>query len=203
MRPAAATLVAILSAALLGGCANVVFSEGPLFTTADARGAPRFKPGVWIGEEPGCVVDTSKPLDQWGDCAEGWVMTRRGLADPTLYKGAAALLAAGDPMILQLGPEPPAETNEHFYNAVRALETDKAGRITAFSTWPVQCGPPPGPAGPDQATTGVTASPLPGLEIRDKNCLARDAASVRAAAKASEAWDREPAMARWVRKGKR
>lgn len=199
----ASALVALLCAALLGGCANLVYSEGPLFTAADARGAPRFKPGVWVGEEPGCVVDTAKPLDQWGDCAEGWVMTRRGLADPSLFKGSSALLVAGDPMILQLATEPPAESNEHYYSAIKALQTDRAGRITAFATWPVQCGPPPASAGRDQPATGTTDSPLPGLEIRVRNCLARDAASVRFAARASEAWTREPARARWVRRGRR
>jgi hypothetical protein len=201
-RPGLPALAALLIAGPLGGCANLVYSEGPLFFAADARGAPRFKPGVWVGQDEGCQTDLSKPMDQWGDCAEGFVVGRKGLADPRHFKGAKLVLAAGDPMVLQMGPEPGAETNDHYYSAVKVLERDARDRVTAFSTWPVQCGPPPPPEAPDQPR-GVTTAPLPGLEIVGRNCVATTREAVRVAAEASQAWTRSPAQARWLRAGRR
>ena len=45
----------------------------------------------------------------------------------------------------------------------------------------------------------MTLEPLPGLTIKENDCIAEDADAVRRAAKASEAWDEEKDTIRWLR----
>lgn len=40
-------LLIVLAALGLSAC-NLVYSEKPLFSAADVRGAPRLRPGVWV-----------------------------------------------------------------------------------------------------------------------------------------------------------
>ena len=68
--------------------------------------------------------------------------------------------------------------------------------------WLVLCGEPPPGAGKDslRREEHLTRKPLPGLVI-DKElgvCRASTAAAVRGAARASEAWDEERAVMRWI-----
>jgi hypothetical protein len=93
---------------LLSAC-NVVMTEKPLFTQADAAGAPALRPGVWLFfEEPGCKVDDSKPFTEWPDCAGGGLV---GAADirghkqdtpPDQLETAPYVLATGDPRVMQI-----------------------------------------------------------------------------------------------------
>ena len=62
--------LAICAALLLGAC-NMVHSDHPLFTAADAAGAASFRPGVWADPDPGCDFDPNLPVKQWPDCAHG------------------------------------------------------------------------------------------------------------------------------------
>lgn len=192
-------LVILAAAALLGGCGNLVYSQGPLFSKADARTAPQFKPGLWLGEDDGCTVDETQPRDQWPDCGETWMMGPRGPADPKLWEEKVPLLAGGDPAILQIGFKPPADGDMHAYFALEVTARDKRGRATAFAVWPVLCGPPPMDEAlgePDRRR--VTEKPLPGLEITENDCLVRDRDALFNAARASAAWTGEPMTARWV-----
>ena len=63
--------VVVLAAILLGlsGC-NVVVSEEPWFTAADAAPAPVLRDGLWLSAEPDCRFDEAKPAEQWPDCAD-------------------------------------------------------------------------------------------------------------------------------------
>lgn len=73
----------------------------------------------------------------------------------------------------------------YCYAALRADSLDADGRIVAFTTWPIWCGPfprrPEGEGGPN-----VTDAPFPGLAVVGEHCVADDVAALRAAAKASE-----------------
>ena len=65
--------IVALAAVLLGlsGC-NVVVSEDPWFTVADAAPAPVLRDGLWLKGAPDCRFDDAKPAEQWPDCADGF-----------------------------------------------------------------------------------------------------------------------------------
>ncbi len=96
----------------------------------------------------------------------------------------------------------------YCYAGLRADAFDTEGRIVAFTTWPIWCGPFPrraeGEGGPN-----VTDAPFPGLTVVDEHCVAEDVATLRAAATASEALypPDDPTKAlgvarfRWIRDG--
>lgn len=62
----------------LSGC-NVVLSDEPWFTTADAQGAPKMRDGLWRNDDPDCRFDDSKPAERWPECA-----------DPSFQRGGEA-----------------------------------------------------------------------------------------------------------------
>jgi hypothetical protein len=221
-------LAACTAAALLGGC-NLVLSERPLFTAADEAAAAPLRPGLWRSDDPKCQVKESRPVQTWPSCAS-WVLVRSGEIlelhaekKPTTWQSDTFVLAAGDPRILQtqlVGDKGPI----YAFTAVKPLRLDDQGRIVAFRSWAVQCGPPPTdaelpdaplPEGAPHPKAGAprikkrdrgTLHPLPGLVMDDEgqNCLAREPAPVRAAAVASEVWAKtEPGPAQqtshWVR----
>jgi hypothetical protein len=133
----------------------------------------------------------------------------------------AEAVSAADPPI----PKPAAEKtvseagdDQWFcYFAVKPTAFDAQGRIIAYLTWPILCGPPPPPSKPGESDEGDTLAPFPGLHLRKGNCTADNADVVRAAAKASEAIAADesypvnahkivrpwPSDARWIRDGER
>jgi hypothetical protein len=189
------TALILCGAMLLSACGNLVTSEKPLFGKAEERGAPKFKRGVWIGRDTECVFDETRPMKDWPKCADPFVVGRRGLTDPALLKelGGGAILAAGSPLILQLGDKP-----SFFYVAIEPTARDGRGRVTAFSAWPVLCGPPPKPIEGDEGRK-LTRKLAAGLEISGDNCLARTASAVRGAAGSSKSWNDGVTGPHWVR----
>ena len=218
-------------AAALCGC-NVVMTKTPLFTQADAAGAPPLRPGVWsFFREPGCAVDERAPFTDWPDCAGGGLVTADG--DIAGHKSgspggqlehAPIVLAAGDPRVLQIQVDmamsvsaeasgggaaetssSSAQTKAYGYAGVRPTKFDDQGRIVAFTLWPAQCGPPPPKNAKGEDVALATLKPLPGIEMQrsDVNCTTHSAAALRNAAKASEAWADELRRARWLRDGDR
>ncbi len=191
-------------AVALGGC-NMVYSERPLFTAADAVGAPPLRPGLWTTSDPKCRVDEARPVQRWPKCAE-WGLVRatdvlefKADAKPAAWTSTEYVLASGDPRVLQT-PFDDKNGSAFIYVALKPLRLDDQGRIVAFTTWTVLCGPPP-PAPAPNATDKrrVTLEPLPGLEIKDDNCIAREPGPVRNAAKASQAWSATSQTQHWVR----
>lgn len=92
----------------------------------------------------------------------------------------------------------------YCYAGLRPDALDAEGRIVAFTTWPIWCGPFPqraeGEAGPN-----VTEAPFPGLSVVGEHCVAADVAALLAAATASETLELSgplgPTRFRWIRNG--
>ncbi len=208
MRKAIRRMAFLAVALLLGGC-NQVYSEKPLFDAGEV-GAPRLKNGLWVWSKSSCVFNEKGPLRDWPKCAE-WALLRAGQVlefkdEDKTWTAADYVLAPGNPPILQI-PDKNDEGTAYFYAALRPLKADALGQVVEFESWPVLCGPPPvgkddkasPSAGADRANSYVTSQPLPRLEIKDDNCIARETGPVRAAAKASEAWASELQRSHWVR----
>jgi hypothetical protein len=219
-------LAAILLALTLGGC-NVVYSEKPLFVSSDEAGAPQLRQGIWRSSDPSCRFDERRPVQFWPSCAQ-WSLVRSGEIlelKGKAWNSTAFVLAAGETRVLQ-APFSSESGSVFVYSGVRPLRFDATGRIIEFTSWLAQCGPPPpdgdcskaaepAPATPPSSTSTpsakpageaqearrqcVTLQPLPGLEIKDDNCIARDQSAVRNAAAKSEAWDTSPTASHWVR----
>lgn len=138
MNPRTRLALSILAAGLLSGC-NMVVTDTPMFSRADAGHPPPIRTGVWRTEKPDCAFDEALPQDQWPKCAE---------ASPTIGDQAIWIEVAGDPNLLQTPlpmPTPTGRKNYYFYIAFRPLKLDALGRIVEMKTWPVLCGPPPPP----------------------------------------------------------
>jgi hypothetical protein len=231
-------LLLFATALMLGGC-NMVYAEHPLFTVADAAGAPQLRPGVWATRKADCAFDSAKPAKDWPECASATIVSADsvgGLDD----KRMGYVMAGGDPRVMQLAFTPDDDKPTiYLFAGVRPLKSDAEGRITEARTWSVLCGPPPPPkaeaeaeaeaqgeegadeaaAAPEnetqeemdariqrdideQVNSSVTREPLPGLEVKDGMCIAREQGPVRNAAAASLAWDEgEPSVIYWVRDG--
>lgn len=198
-------LILILACALaLGGC-NFVYSERPLFTAADARGAPQLRPGVWMKPEKDCVFDRSRPVTAWPACAGGMLVRPGVLQEPgEAKKTLPYLLMAGDPPLFQAPIDNEKKTPVYGYGGLDIAKRDARGRVTEFSFWVAQCGPPPPKPKPDDPHPRyVTEHPLPGLTVDEKSgmCRADAQGPIRAAVKASQAWDDDKRPAVWVRDG--
>ena len=192
-------LLVLVLAAALGGC-NLVYSERPLFTAANAAAAPPVEAGLWLMEASDCAFDIAAPVEDWPACAEHQTVTDRGAHAWRLFPGGELLLAAGDPLIVQTREKDDRGRPVYFYAGGLATAYGPDGRATAFRFWPVQCGPPPPqPAEGEAHPRYVTSTPLPGLTVSGKDCLAHDPGAVRAAARTSEAWAETTSVIRWVR----
>jgi len=194
---------------LLTGC-NAVVTRSPLFTRADEAGAPAPREGLWrFDGDTDCAVDEGRPLIEWPACAGGAVL-KGGLAGyyerktgSPVWTEQAFILAAGKPRIAQaqvvVSGDVKLDANPYAYAGATATKFDERGRITAFSFWPVQCGPPPPSAGVD----AITRAPLPGMTVQEGQplCTTTSVEALRNAARASQAWAPRPLSAHWVRDG--
>jgi len=227
--------LALLGLICLCAC-NVVLTKTPLFAAQDAAGAPTLRPGVWVfAHEAGCKFDERQPFLDWPNCAGGGLVGLNDIAGQKqnaakgVLEHTPVILASGDPRVLQLqisidvsaGASASASGDATAaasasatgpqampwgYGAVRPTLHDDQGRITAFSFWPILCGPPPPKKGKDDLGLSGTEHPLPGLTMQDNNtdCTTDSKDALRGAARASEAWADKPlAQAHWVRDGDR
>jgi hypothetical protein len=220
MRP----LLVIVSLLLLGAC-NMVVTKAPLFAKSDTIGAPQLRPGVWIEQsDKPCDFDPSKPLADWPACAKGSVVLDGKIGGYNVdangkkaWTTSELLVAGGNPRVIQVRMEDLDVKGVgdipigpmYFYMAAHPTKTDEAGRVIAYTAWPVLCGPPP-PADAKTPSGGMrsgTLEPLPGLTMDkdDNNCTTTSQDAVRAAAAASEKWTPPSTLSavRWVRDGDR
>lgn len=198
-------LVLIVACTLaLGGC-NYVFSEKPLFTAADARGAPQLRPGVWMKPSENCTFDKSQPVKAWPGCASGMLVRPDRLEDPEDgSKRILYLIAAGDPPVMQIPFNDDPKKPGYVYGGIEVTKRDGQGRVTEFISWIAQCGPPPPKPKPGEAHPRyVTEHPLPGLTVDKEGsiCFATKPGPVRASARASKAWNEDRNPASWIRDG--
>jgi hypothetical protein len=224
----------VVGLGLLSAC-NVVMTKDPLFTQSDAAGAPSLRPGVWVFfKDTDCKVDESRPFTEWPDCAGGGLVTAAGNVKGRKANAPAGeledntfVLAAGDPRIMQLqvdvdlsvqadatatgdatasASSSAAHSRPYGYGAVRPTKFDDQGRITAFTLWPIQCGPPPPKNKNGEDVAAATLKPLPGIEMKpgDAVCTTRSVSALRNAAKASEAWAPQArGDSHWIRDAQR
>jgi hypothetical protein len=198
-------LILVIACALtLSGC-NYVVSQDPLFSTPDARGAPRLRPGVWMKPDKDCAFDQAKPARTWPECARPMLVRPDRLEDPNHKdKTVFYLVAANDPPIFQIPMSDDRKKPVYLYGGMRIAKRDAQGRVTGFVSWMAQCGPPPPKPRPDDAHPRyLTEHPLPGLRIDEESglCIASEPGPVRASVKVSEAWNDDVKPASWVRDG--
>lgn len=164
--------VLALAALLLGGC-SMVTSPEPMFTAADAVGAPALRDGLWGGED--CrPSEVRKAVGRWKAC--DWVLKRGDewlSLDETGWAATPFLVAAGAPLVAQLRDKPQA----YLYYGLEPLARDADGRVTRARIWPVLCA--------DKAleARGETFADLTLGE--DGNCTPAGPEAVRAAARSS------------------
>ena len=214
-------LLVVAALVLLGAC-NMVVTKEPVFSPADARGAPPMRPGVWAGE-PGanCQLDEGKPLADWPSCANGFVvLDDHTIGDFTdqggkhVWSTTDVVLAAGEPRVLQVHAtsDDPLMPSAYLYAGFEPAKLDGAGRIVAGRAWFVICGPPPpptkapGPGGADTQQQRVgTLHPFAGLTM-DKdgvNCTPDSPAALQGAARQSRELTapKDVSGSHWVRDG--
>lgn len=211
------------SAGLVLAACNLITTETPLFTAADAAPTPPLREGIWAGVEKDCRYDESRPVASWPKCAD-WFLVRGDVVShydaekdawehasfrngrlATFEDGAwneegGFLLVGGDPMIGQLGSEKEGEPKAYFYMGLRP-RLDDAGRVIEMSLWPVLCGPPPPAPKEGEKPVYATQNPFPGLTMVENNCTTSSQDALRAAARASEGLDATVPTARWLRDG--
>jgi hypothetical protein len=208
-------MASICLGVLLASC-NMVTSQTPLFSSADTQGQAQFRSGIWMDEDKTCVVDTSKPIGEWPDCADAWVVHpgqilagRDAKAPPSTWESYKTLLTTGNPAVLQVevGPESDGPKG-YVYVGVRTLKTDAQGRIIEYKAWPALCGPPPKPDPTGEKSAVISDQLIAGL-VADKDkqdCIASAQGPVRVAVVQSEALggdedNRGRNTAHWVRDG--
>lgn len=200
----------LAAAVVLGGC-NMISTETPMFDAADA-GAPALREGVWLIDDPECVVDDRAPASTWPECAN-WMLLEGGMMKFPGETGMSGLgddelpvvLTGGTPRVWQVTLKSPKDDKAmNLYLGFEAIETGADGRIVRYRSWPGQCGPlpPPPPGGPDKPADLVTQRPFPGLTVqKDGTCTPRDEAALRDGVARSQALDpgRLKEEGRWIR----
>jgi len=206
-----ALFAALAAAASALGACNVVATQAPLFSQADASPL-KLHDGVWAPEDDQCRFDQTKPVDAWPACAQP-LLVRDGefltwQADSKTWRSDATgkiLIVAGDPLILE-ARDTPAESEPVYLYAGFTPRTDAQGRIISVRAWPVLCGPPPpGPKGAP-ATQAGTKTPFPGMtmDAKGQTCTTSDPGALRSAARASKGLAADGLSgAHWVRDGER
>jgi hypothetical protein len=183
-----------LAAIILGGC-GLVYSPQPLFGPADAPGVPALRSGIWVLEDPDshCRPRPQASVRHWKGC-ETWMLVRdtdiATVETDRAWSSTGYLIASGEPLIWQIGPEADEAGLRYVYFGLRALTSDAEGRVTRFEAWNGLCGPPQKVAKPQDKRRAAhepqkldTAALLPGLVPTESgsDCWASHQAAVRRA----------------------
>jgi hypothetical protein len=206
---------------------NMVTTSNPMFAKADGLYAPPIRLGVWRSDKPDCEFDETLPQDKWPKCAGAepgvgdppiWVEVS---GDPDLLQlyfpvpylknaSGSYMYAAFRPLKLdaqgrvvamkswpvQCGPPPPPTAPEPAAPASSATTPTSEAKAP-----PAELKEAAGRMVAGLALMSATRSPLPGLHM-DNNfgaCTPDSVASLRDAAKASEAWADNNSTSHWVR----
>lgn len=150
---------------------------------------------------------TGEPGSDRGHRADyDWSHTAYALADGTprifqMHCGAPTSL----PVPADVPPPPRTSLDEtvsrlvYCYWGLHSKRLDDEGRIVAFSTWPIWCGPLPDRPEAEGSPSGTDA-PFAGITIVGDHCIADDVEALRNAAVASESLGPSSQL-RWVRDG--
>jgi len=205
-------------AASLSACNMVVTTEPTLL--AEDQGTPALRSGLWVSADKGCKFNSKKPATAWPECAR-WIVIKNNAMTGVTEKGEKFnlpfVLASGDPRVMQVrleDEEKKAENGKpaalYLYLGLRPTRTDKQGRITGYTGWMVQCGPPPPKDAkkPDGSSRYGTLEPSPGLIMDDalSGCAPENKAALIRAAALSESFKEAGAdgeESRWVRDGEK
>lgn len=211
-------------ACLLAACSNMVVADAPRFAPSRASTSFVLKEGVWLTASTDCPVDETRPVAEWPECvdwfvvlggvqrrpadlaAEGSVETEHELRD------RHRVIVDGDPLIMETSDCPqsgraeagakqrlggPAVRAIRFcYSGIRITGVDASGAVTGYAQWPVICGRR------QFKGQAVTDDPWKGLKLRDDNWLAENEAALRYAAVSSRDSAEGIALmatARWAR----
>lgn len=207
-----------LTAAMLGGC-GMVYSPQPLFGPTDVADAPALRPGIWVIEDPDspCRPRPQASVRQWKGC-ETWVLVREAdlatVDHDGVWSSTGYLIASGEPMVWQLGPEAEEAGPRYTYFGLKPATKDAEGRVTRFETWNALCGPPEPETKKSKAKRRAGHEPskpdpaalLPGLVLTESgwDCVASDKAAVRGAVAYGAAhpeWPMNLAL-HWVREAR-
>lgn len=214
-RRALQTLAGLGLAASLSAC-NMVVTPEPMFLEAD-QATPALREGLWVNPEKDCQFDIKTPATKWPECAH-WIVVKDAAMTGVNKKEKFTIpfvLAVGEPRVMQIRIEDDQKkivdgkiAAIYVYMGLRAVKTDKQGRITAYSGWMVQCGPPPPPDAlkPDGNKRWGSLTPFPGIKMDEdlSGCVPEDKAALIKAAGLSEQYDQDAdqnANSRWVRDG--
>lgn len=138
-------------ALLLGACVPL-HSTTPLYSEADAEGAPGLHEGLWLAQMPGgppCDFDTALPAPEWPSCASKTVI-KGGVwhtsqvtsfsvieESETEWDSQPFLLTAGSPRVLQMTDD--SDASRHWiYSFITPTGADGAG-VTAFDLSSYYC----------------------------------------------------------------
>lgn len=142
----------LLVLAACGPAPPTAAPEGPLFSAADAAGAPAIKEGLWLADGPDCKVDADQSAYEWPACAR-WFVIRGGerqtfapsQTDRRLgtWLRERIVVAAGEPRIVQTSGITAQGEAVIGYLAMSPFAQDPdGGPINALQTWTIDCTPP-------------------------------------------------------------
>lgn len=203
----------------LGGCGLAV-SDKPMFTDADAIGAPPLESGVWLMPDSGeddeaqaCAVDIAQPVSTWPKCVD-WALYRDGrwferdgeTGIATKPVAGSVLITGGDVSIVQVrfddpdgdtassgeAPAPPT----YYFAAFADKPVAADAKLRSIKLWLVACGTEkPNPEGTDEDTP----EELVRFAGFDEECRPDSVEALRAAARMSRAPDGKSVHFRWAR----
>lgn len=200
---------------LLAGC-NMVVSERPWFSSADAENAAKLKPGLWALSkcDPGNALHcTTLTIEVTGSELRRHepndLPAEATRQDALLEKTRVNyLVIPGDPIIIQVQMRAPPElqrepgANTTAYLGFAPTERDADGQVIAGAVWPLVCGPEPKPGdanyGLQDEQGSVTNHPLPGLTMADGfTCVANDRATLVRVARETKTMNGAPLSIHW------
>ncbi|WGM39245.1 hypothetical protein [Caulobacter sp. NIBR1757] len=170
-------LLLVFGVLALGGCENLVQTEQPILTSADAAPEWTVRPGIWtqgVARDAACPFEIARSVRNWPECAD-FIFVEK----PALSKAFAAegndqewLLAEADPGLYALQTtSSETESNIGLFFVTREKQ-DATGAATRVGFGMLFCGPeaPEGTTWPNREGRVLTLEPFEGAILDGKNC---------------------------------